>query len=210
MVSQERNRENGRPGQRTTTCVSVDRWIELVLAFAIAGAAITQCSVANRQWEVMSDTNQISTRPYINILSDTFKFYEQFNSPLRINLTIENYGKLPAHARIQGGIAWQTASHPAEPPVPSSKIGSIFLFPGGPSDQFTLMNLGGIGVGGIAELKSGTDPSLYISVRVMYGPDSNPVERETGICTQFQIERNGGLRLGRGAPCGGDAFNYTR
>ena len=78
----------------------VDRWIELALAFAIALAALTQCSVSNRQWNAMVKSNEITrdslvanTRAWVTPTGAYFDGEPKVGLNQRVKITYENVGR---------------------------------------------------------------------------------------------------------------------
>jgi hypothetical protein len=199
--------------------IGFDRWIELVLATAIAGATIWNVCVATRQWSVMNETNQINTRPYIKIELIPESFAVNVSpSPggsagIIMQFAIENTGKLPAPADIQGSILWSGRSH-QKGQWSFNNLGKRFLFPSQDSVRFIAYAANELTPGELLDLKGGGNGnSLYVSAMVLYGPDAQHLgDRATRICTQYPFGFTDGQfkLLAVGEPCTDPDSNYAR
>jgi hypothetical protein len=189
----------------------VDRWVELMLAFAIAGAAISQCSVSNRQWEAMTETNKIATRPSIRVTLQPSAFHIPASGEgafRGIKFQIENVGKSPTVTQIATGADWQGCGRFIKGVADMNHIATVFVFPdqkaleysstGTPITQEHLA---------LADCRSWR-PEIWIVIDVLYGRSK---EYETRVCTRYLLkEESDGWRLGATDTYPDEACNYAK
>jgi hypothetical protein len=199
-------------------------WVEkgtlftlVVTLIAVAWYAL-EAHWANDLTRRVIETN-IRTYITINILADAFAVKRLQpekgggSERMTVELTIENTGKLPAPARVQAGVDWQSAGHQrasTNAPQATSNIGQRYLFPSQDSGRFTVMT-NELAVGDIAELRAAGFKRFYVAIWVGYGAFPNPASYETRVCNTYPIEGPfEALRLGQGEPCGDESSNSAR
>jgi hypothetical protein len=186
-------------------------WIALATLIVASCAAIGAGFAAYftyRQWDTATRTLEAAVRPYLKVdfLPDSFAMQRHPNGGgqvMSIQFTIENTGKLPAPARVQAGVAWESRTHTRAPnePAGTNNVGQRYLFPKQESGRFTAYSKD-LTAGDLAQLRANDFRRLLVAVWIGYGEFPNSASREIRACTVYQIEGPfEAMRLGIGEPC---------
>jgi hypothetical protein len=182
--------------------MKISEFITLIFSGVIAAATAAQVCVYIKQSAILRDSIDAASRPYIKIRISGDSMSGPSLPRLSPNFFVENVGKLPVIADIQGGADWSSNRHQRSV-LAYNAIEQRFIFPNSGEQQFAILNKISISDGEYKDLQE-EGGFYYIYVKITYG---NYVVR---LCNAYETNiTDHGFSLAKPKLCQDPDSNYA-